>query len=153
MEGHVVSVSKVIDAPASALFAVVADASRHCELDGSGTLVNLKPGAPHQLSLGSTFGMSMKAGVPYSMSNTVIEFEPDQRIAWKTTLAGPLGRFIGGRIWRYVFEAADGGTKVTESWDISQDKQKFFLGMSKVVTDATNSMTKSLERLATVATS
>ena len=40
-------------------------------------------------SLGSTFGMSMKLGVPYSMTNTVIEFEPDRRIAWQTVLAGP----------------------------------------------------------------
>ena len=32
--------------------------------------------------------MSMKAGVPYSMSNTVIEFEQDRRIAWKTVLLG-----------------------------------------------------------------
>ena len=67
--------------------------------------------------------MSMKLGVPYTMSNTVIEFEQDRRIAWQTRLAGPLGRFIGGRIWRYELEETDGGTKVTESWDISQDKQ------------------------------
>ena len=71
--------------------------------------------------------MSMKMGVPYTMTNTVIEFEPDRRIAWQTMMAGPLGRFVGGRIWRYEFEAVDGGTLVTETWDISQDKQAFFL--------------------------
>jgi hypothetical protein len=152
MEGHVVSVSKVIDAPASAIFAVVADASRHREIDGSGTVVKLKSGAPHLLSLGSTFGMSMKMVVPYSMSNTVIEFEPDKRIAWKTILSGPLGRFIGGRVWRYELEAVEGGTKVTESWDVSQDKQKMFLAKDKMAADTAASMTKSLERLATVAT-
>ena len=69
----------------------------------------------------------MKMGVPYTVTNTVIEFEQDRRIAWQTVLAGPLGRFLGGRIWRYELEAVDGGTKVTESWDISQDKQAFFL--------------------------
>jgi hypothetical protein len=153
MDGHVISVSRVIDAPAASIFAVVADASRHCEIDGSGTLVNLKSDAPHRLSLGSVFGMSMKMGVPYSMSNTVIEFEPDRRIAWQTVLSGPLGRFVGGRIWRYELEPVDGGTKVTESWDISQDKQKFFLKMGKVSGDATQSMTKSLERLEAAATS
>ena len=153
MEGHVVSVSKVIAAPAAALFSVVADASRHAEIDGSGAVVKLKDGAPHQLSLGSTFGMSMKMGVPYSMSNTVIEFEQDRRIAWKTVLSGPLGRFVGGRIWRYEFEEVDGGTKVTESWDVSQDKQKFFLEMGKLGTQTADGMTKSLERLATAAAS
>jgi hypothetical protein len=94
----------------------------------------------------------MKMVVPYSMSNTVIEFEPDKRIAWKTILSGPLGRFIGGRVWRYELEAVEGGTKVTESWDVSQDKQKMFLAKDKMAADTAASMTKSLERLATVAT-
>jgi uncharacterized protein YndB with AHSA1/START domain len=148
MEGHVVSVSREIDAPAAALFAVVADASRHAEIDGSGALVALKDGATQKLSLGSTFGMKMKMGVPYSMTNTVIEFEQDKLIAWKTVQSGPLGRFIGGRIWRYQFEPTGGGTKVTESWDISQDKQKRFLAKDKVATATADSMTKSLAHLA-----
>src|SRR5271167_4273682 len=146
----VVSVDRVIDAPAASLFAVVADANRHTEIDGSGALVGTKAGAPHELALGSTFGMSMKLGVPYSMSNTVIEFEQDRRIAWQTVLAGPLGRFIGGRIWRYEFEPVDGGTKVTESWDISQDKQVFFLKHGKVGQQTATSMSKTLDRLAAI---
>jgi hypothetical protein len=146
----VVSVDRVIDAPAASLFAVVADANRHPEIDGSGALVGAKAGAPHQLALGSTFGMSMKLGVPYSMSNTVIEFEQDRRIAWQTVLSGPLGRFIGGRIWRYEFEPVDGGTKVTESWDISQDKQAFFLKHGKVGQQSATSMSKTLDRLAEI---
>jgi uncharacterized protein YndB with AHSA1/START domain len=146
----VVSVERVIDAPAATLFAVVSDATRHPEIDGSGALVDAKDGAPHQLALGSTFGMSMKLGVPYSMSNTVIEFEQDHRIAWQTVLAGPLGRFIGGRIWRYEFEQADGGTKVTESWDISQDKQAFFLKHGKIGQQTATSMAKTLDRLAEI---
>jgi Polyketide cyclase / dehydrase and lipid transport len=154
MEGHVVSVSRVIDAPAAALFAVVADAGRHPEIDGSGALVKLKdgPGLPQQLSLGSTFGMKMKMGVPYTMSNTVIEFEPDTRIAWKTVLSGPLGRLIGGRIWRYEFEPFADGTRVTESWDVSEDKQRLFLATDKVAAATADSMTKSLERLAAAVT-
>ena len=52
--------------------------------------------------------MKMKMGVPYTMSNTVIEFEPDKRLAWKTVLSDPLGRLIGGRIWRYEFEPVPG---------------------------------------------
>ncbi|HEX3793324.1 MAG TPA: SRPBCC family protein [Acidimicrobiales bacterium] len=148
MAGPVVSVDRVIAAPAASLFAIVADANRHPEIDGSGTVIKAKTGTPQHLALGSTFGMSMKAGVPYSMKNTVIEFEPDRRIAWQTVLAGPLGRFIGGRIWRYEFEAMDGATKVTESWDISQDKQAFMMKRGKVPNDARESMTKTLERLA-----
>jgi hypothetical protein len=153
MADQVVSVSKVITAPAAALFAVVADAGRHPEIDGSGSVVKLKDGAAHKLSLGSTFGMSMKLGVPYSMSNTVIEFEENKLIAWQTVLSGPLGRIVGGRIWRYQFDEVDGGTKVTETWDISQDKQKFFLKNDKMATRTAEAMTKTLERLGEVVTS
>jgi uncharacterized protein YndB with AHSA1/START domain len=146
----VVSVDRVINAPPAALFAVVSDATRHPEIDGSGQLVKAKDGAPQQLALGSTFGMSMKMGVPYTVTNTVIEFEQDRRIAWQTVLAGPLGRFLGGRIWRYELEAVEGGTKVTESWDLSQDKQAFFLKNPKIGQHTAASMSKSLDRLAEI---
>jgi uncharacterized protein YndB with AHSA1/START domain len=153
MPSDVVSVERVIAAPASALFAVVADANRHPEIDGSGTVVKTKAGTPHELALGTIFGMSMKMGVPYSMSNTVIEFEQDRRIAWQTVFAGPLGRFIGGRIWRYQFEPVDGGTRVTESWDISRDKQAFFLRMGKMGAQTADGMNKTLDRLAALTAS
>jgi hypothetical protein len=145
----VVSVERVIAAPAASIFAIVADASRHPEIDGSGSVKALKEGAPQQLALGDTFGMSMKLGVPYSMSSTVIEFDQDTRIAWQTVVSGPLGRFIGGRIWRYELEAADGGgTLVRETWDITQDKQRFMLKAGPVGKQTAEAMTKTLERLA-----
>ena len=150
MGDTVVSVERVIKAPAAAIFAVVADASRHPEIDGSGSVKHLKQGAPEQLSLGSTFGMSMRLGVPYSMSNRVIEFEPGRRIAWQTTLSGPFGRFIGGRIWRYELADAGGGTLVRETWDISLDKQRIFLKAGPVGKQTANAMTKTLERLAEI---
>ncbi|HEY3842341.1 MAG TPA: SRPBCC family protein [Acidimicrobiales bacterium] len=150
MEGHVVTVERTIAAPASALFAIVADPARHPEIDGSGTVVRTRSGTPDRLALGSVFGMSMKMGVPYSMSNTVIEFEPDRRIGWRTVISGPLGRFVGGRIWRYEFVPVDGGTRVTESWDISQDKQKFFLKRGSLGSGTADAMAKTLERLATL---
>jgi hypothetical protein len=148
VQGDVVSVERVIAAPAPDLFRIVADAGRHPEIDGSGAVVRPKGGAAQELTLGSTFGMSMKAGVPYTMSNTVIEFERDRCIAWKTVLSGFLGRFIGGRIWRYEFEPVDGGTLVRESWDISEDKQSSFLRRGKLPTVTADGMTKTLERLA-----
>ena len=148
MAASVVSVKRVIKAPPSAIFAIISDISRHPEIDGSGSVVGTKPGAPQELALGTTFGMSMKLGLPYSMSNRVIEYEPDRRLAWQTTLSGPLGRFIGGRIWRYELETVDGGTKVTETWDITQDKQGFLLKYGPVASQTAQSMTKTLKRLA-----
>ncbi len=148
MEGNKVSVERVIAAPASSIFAIVADASRHPDIDGSGSVVKAKDGASEKLALGSVFGMSMKVGVPYTMSNTVIEFEQDRRIAWQTRFSGPLGRFVGGRIWRYELEPADGGTKVTETWDISQDKQGRLLRLGKLDRQTEAAMTKTLGKLA-----
>ena len=73
-----------------------------------------------RLALGSTFGMSMKMGIPYSMVSTVVEFDENRRIAWQTR--GPGDRQArGGRIWRYELEPVDGGTLVRESWDITQE--------------------------------
>jgi uncharacterized protein YndB with AHSA1/START domain len=151
VQGDVVSVERVIAAPAPDIFRIVSDARRHPEIDGSGSVVKPKAGAPQELTLGTTFGMSMKAGVPYTMSNTVIEFEPDRRIAWKTVLSGFLGRFVGGRIWRYEFEPVDGGTLVRESWDISEDKQSTFLRRGKLPSISADGMTKTLENLARIA--
>jgi hypothetical protein len=150
VEGNIVSVERVIPAPAADLFAIVTDTSRHPEIDGSGSVVKPKAGAPRTLTLGATFGMSMKAGVPYSMSNTVIEFEQDRRIAWKTVLSGYLGRYLGGRIWRYEFEPVEGGTLVRESWDISQDKQATFLRRGKLPSITADGMSKTLDHLATL---
>jgi len=123
--GDVETVERVIDAPASEIFALLADPSRHREIDGSGLLRGPKESS-QVLTLGSTFGMSMKMGVPYSMVNEVVEFEPDRRIAWQTRPSlAPLGLLIGGRIWRYELEPVDGGrTRVRESWDISGERVK-----------------------------
>ena len=144
MSADQVHVERVIEAPASAIFAVVADASRHQEIDGSGTVQGVKqPGEP--LRLGSEFGMSMKMGLPYSTKNVVVEFEQDRLIAWKTT---GLGGLIGGRIWRYELEPAGDGTLVRETWDVSQDKQKFFLKKGSMPDNTGKAMTKTLKRLA-----
>ena len=143
----VITVERVIPAEPGPIFALVADATRHKDIDGSGTVVAAK-GDPEPLALGSTFGMAMKMGVPYSMVSTVIEFEPDRRIAWQTTGPGKIGAKVGGRIWRYELEPVDGGTRVRESWDISEES--FF---TKPVVKAFASketaanMAKTLERI------
>jgi hypothetical protein len=147
VDGSVVSVERTMAAAPGVIFAVLADASRHIEFDGSGQLRGVTAGVPERLSLGSTFGMSMHMGAGYTMTNTVIEFEQDRRIAWQSTLAGFVGRFLGGRIWRYELEPAGEGTRVRESWDISRDHQRMFLRHAKV-TDATRAnLEKSLARL------
>jgi hypothetical protein len=147
MDGDVVAVERVIPAGPAAIFALVADASRHPEIDGSGTVRQLKPDAPHRLGLGSTFGMSMKAGLPYSMVSTVIEFEEDRRIAWQSRPPGFVGRFAAGRVWRYELEPVEGGTLVRESWDISRDHQRALLRLGGIPKKTAANMASTLERI------
>ena len=147
MDGDVVSVERVIPAGPAAIFALLADASRHPEIDGSGTVRQVKPDMPHQLALGSTFGMSMKQGVPYSMVSTVIEFEEGRRIAWQSRPPGFVGKFAAGRIWRYELEPVEGGTLVRESWDISQDRQRSLLKLGGLPKKTAANMAATLERI------
>jgi hypothetical protein len=115
------SVERVIAAPPSAIFDLLADPSCHHEIDGSGSVRDAKAGS-QRLALGSKFVMSMKMGIPYSTVSEVVEFEVDRRIAWQTySTIKWLSRFGGGRIWRYELEPVDGGTLVRETWDISQE--------------------------------
>ena len=117
----IVSVERVIPAPPEKIFDLLADPARHCDIDGSGTVRQAKAGS-ERLALGSKFGMSMKAGLSYSMVSEVIEFDDNRRIAWQSKPPSSLGAKLGGgRIWRYELEPVDGGTLVRETWDISQE--------------------------------
>lgn len=147
MQGDSISVERVIPATPETIFALLADASRHPDIDGSGTLVRLKSAAPERLSLGSTFEMSMKMGVGYSMTNEVIEYEEGRLIAWQARPAGFVGRFTGGRIWRYELEPLDGGTRVRETWDLSKDHQRSLLRLGPVPGQTRRAMEKTLERI------
>ena len=152
MEGNVVSVERCIPAGPAAIFALVADAARHPEIDGSGTVRQAKSGTPTKLGMGATFGMSMKLGIGYSMVSTVIEYEEDRRIAWQSRPKGFAGKFSGGRIWRYELEPVEGGTLVRESWDISQDHQRSLLRHGPLAKQTALSMTRTLEKIEGIVT-
>jgi uncharacterized protein YndB with AHSA1/START domain len=102
-----ISVSKVIHAPASQIFDLLANPRQHVLLDGSGSVSSVKS-APNRLALGSTFSMRMKIGLGYVTRNRVVEFEENRRIAW---------HHFALFIWRYELEPVDGGTLVTETFN------------------------------------
>jgi uncharacterized protein YndB with AHSA1/START domain len=102
-----ISVSRVIHAPASRIFDLLADPRQHVRLDGSGSVSSVKS-APQRLSLGSTFSMHMEMGLGYVTRNRVVEFEEDRRIAW---------HHFALFIWRYELEEVEGATLVTESFN------------------------------------
>jgi hypothetical protein len=57
-----------------------------------------------------------------------------------------MARLSGGRIWRYELEPTVGGTRVRESWDISQDKNRAVLRVV-AASQTKRSMEKTLERI------
>lgn len=110
MGDHSKSASTTIAAPAHVVFDILVDPRQHARIDGSGT-VRANVSGPKRLSLDAEFGMDMKMGAPYKIKNRVVEFEEDRLIAW---------RHMGAHRWRYeLTPTADGGTAVTETWDLS----------------------------------
>ena len=104
-----ISRSVEVNAPASELFAIVADPRRHRELDGSG-LVRDNIRAPERLSSGARFSTKMAMyGLPYRITSTLTAFKPDELIEW----AHPFGHR-----WRWEFAAeTPTKTRVTETFD------------------------------------
>lgn len=143
MSERQVSVRRTIPAPAAAIFAVLADAAQHPRIDGSGTVKASRDTNHEPLRLGSRFGMDMKMGVPYRISNEVVEFEQDRLIAW---------RHFGGHRWRYELVPVDGGTEVIETFDWSTSKAPWFIELVGYPRRHPPAMAATLERLEEVVT-
>ena len=136
---QVVSRTRVIKAPAAAIFEILSDSSQHSLFDGSGSVRGTK-GESQRLALGSMFGMKMKIGAPYNITNTVVEFDEGKQIGW---------RHFGGHVWRYVLEPVEGeSTRVTESFDWSSAKSPLFIELMRYPRKNTKSIEKTLDRLA-----
>ena len=136
MATRIVSATRTIAAPADEIFAVLADPAKHPLIDGSGSVTASKDN-PARLSLGATFSMDMKLGLPYVTKNTVSEFEDGRVIAW---------HHFAQFVWRYELTPVDGGTEVTESFDYSKPWGAA-LGIVGIPAKNQASMVKTLERL------
>ena len=137
MASESVSASRVIDAPASELFDLVADPTMHAVFDGSGSVRGTRA-TSHKLALGEKFTTSMRIGVPYLISNKVVEYDEGRRIAWA---------HIGGWRWRYEFEDVEGGTLVTETFDWSSSLAKPYIRLAGWAPRNQANMERTLERL------
>ena len=149
------TVERIIPAAPERIWALVADPRRHQDINGNDT-VREAFDVPEQLRLGSRFGMNMDFGGPYQMVSTVIEYDEGKRIAWQSrpSEGGAKWRYVfGGRIWRYELEPVDGGTRVRESWDVTQEGK---FGLRYVVwgyrRKTRQNMEDTLDRIATLAT-
>ena len=139
VKNTVVSVERVVAAPPEMIFDFLADPRNHSLIDGSGTVQDTRLGAPARLSLGAKFGMQMKVGVPYKITNEVVEFVEGKQISW---------RHMGGHIWRYNLEPVAGGTKVTEQFDYANSKSPLMLRAARYPSRNRRSMLKTLDKLA-----
>jgi uncharacterized protein YndB with AHSA1/START domain len=149
----VLSVQRLIPAPPEPIFDLLVDPSGHAEIDGGGTVKGARSGG-RRLAIGDRFGMDMHLGIAYSTRNTVIELDENRRIAWQTTASGPAGAVLGGRIWRYVLEPVEGGTLVTESWDLSKERVTSRPVVKLTMTDTTRrNMERTLQRIERLVTS
>jgi uncharacterized protein YndB with AHSA1/START domain len=106
-----VAATATVPASAERIFALLTDPLKHPLLDGSGTVLATRGAQPARLELGSTFGMDMKMGMPYRVTNRVVEYEPGRLIAW---------RHFAGHRWRWELNPVDADTtEVTETFDWS----------------------------------
>lgn len=107
----------MVDASPEEVFAYVASPANHAAISGDESVKGTRVGPDRLTKLGDKFGMRMKMyGLPYRITNTVVEFEENERIAW----CHP-----GKHRWRWEVEAVDGGkTKVTETFDMSTSPLK-----------------------------
>jgi len=133
-----------IAASPSTIFAILSDPRRHKEIDGSSTITANISG-PEKLELGSKFGMQMRLGINYRITNRVVEFRENELIAW---------RHLGKWIWRYELKAIGPNlTSVTETFDSSNCRRiaKSWLKMRDAYPWVQKAVAKSLVRLKTVA--
>ena len=123
-KNKLISASNFVPATPHEIFELLANPAMHSVIDGSGSVLASKDSAPQRLSLNATFGMSMKKGMPYKITNTVVEFVEDKQIGW---------RHIGGHIWRYILEPTAGGTNVTEQFAYRNSKSPLMLELTGYV--------------------
>ena len=135
----VIQSSRVVSATPQQIFDLLADPRKHSLIDGSGSVQQARLNAPERLSLGAKFGMDMKIGLPYRITNEVVEFDEPKQIGW---------RHFGGHVWRYVLEPVDGGTKVTEQFDWTHNKSPLMLRAMGAFDKNKKAIEATLERLA-----
>lgn len=97
-----------IAASPQVIFNILANPHRHADADGSQT-IRANISGPDRLVMGSKFGMKMRLGINYRITNTVVEYQENSLIAW---------RHMGRWRWRYELkDVGNGQTEVTETFD------------------------------------
>ena len=130
--------SKVIAAPAEAVFTLLSDPNQHSALDGAGAIQSVEGETPPISGIGQVFTMNMHADDlgDYRMVNSVTAFVPGARVGWAPKvdptceLAEKLGGMdASGHTFTYDLREVDGGTEVTSTYDWTGVKDPQFEAM------------------------
>lgn len=133
-----ISAEIIVDAPARAIFDILADPEKHSLIDGSGSVERALSG-PKRLYQGARFAMSMRIKVPYRITNEVVTFEEDREIAWRHLMKWE---------WRYqLTPLEDGKTLVREIFDGRTSRSKRWLQMTGALKHNPIMLAKTLVRL------
>lgn len=127
-----ITVSRVIDASAADIFAVLTLPERHHEFDATGTVRTALPGNRLE-AVGDVFGMNMHAdaqGGDYVMYNHVVAFDQNHLVGWQPCEEE---RHVGEHEpagWQWVYTLTPQGpdsTDVTLTYDWSRVTDKNLL--------------------------
>ena len=108
----IVSASRVVNAPADAVFELIADPARQPEWDGNGNLAQALAGQRVR-AVGDVFEMHTTKGKV--RENHVVEFDEGRKIAW---LPAGVGEQPAGHLWRWELTPLNAdSTQVTHTYD------------------------------------
>lgn len=147
--------TKVIDAPAEAVFALLSDPNQHSAIDGADSIRGVEGTTPPISGIGQVFTMNMHADDlgDYRMVNSVTAYVPGARIGWAPKvdptceLAEKLGGMdASGHTFTYDLREVDGGTEVTSVYDWTGVKDPQFEKMFPRVSQ--EQLAGTLDRLA-----
>ncbi|GEL23891.1 ATPase [Pseudonocardia sulfidoxydans NBRC 16205] len=136
--------SKVIEAPADTIFALLSDPKRHVDLDDAGMVRGPEGDAPPIGGIGQVFTMNMHQDAlgDYRMVNTVTAYQPGSRIGWAPAidpscdLASKIGDMnVSGHTFTYDLAETDEGTRVTQTYEWMSVHDEQFLAMFPVVSE------------------
>lgn len=142
---------RLLEAPPSAVFALLADPSRHRETE-PGDWVRAAIDTAPITRAGQVFGMNMYIDPvgDYVIHNEVTAFEQDRSIAWIPGQYDDEGRLdTGGWIWRSDLEPEGTGTRVRLTYDWSATPQEVRDEIGGMPAFGVDFLEQSLESLAT----
>lgn len=122
MNERIVTAERVVHAPASDIFELIADPARQPEWDGNDNL-DVATTAQRVRAVGEVFGM--RTNKAKLKENEVVAFEEGRVIAWRTADAG---QPAPGHIWRWDLEPIDEVTTLvrhTYDWTGVTDESRW----------------------------